>query len=69
MLLILDPPCDKEVEAYYVAAIGSKYGPLGRERVWGAAGDGLKVKIQHSNNWAIQIMHYNSWATIQTLVV
>lgn len=56
---IIRPPSDEEVEAY-VAAIGRKYEALGTKRVWGAA-DGLKVKLQHSNNWAIQSMYYNSW--------
>jgi len=48
---IIRPPSDEEVEAY-VAATGRNYEALRTKRVWGAA-DGLKVKLQHSNNWAI----------------
>ena len=56
---IITSPTDEEVDAY-VSAIERKYQTLGTKRVWGAA-DGLKVKLEHSTNWAIQSMYYNQW--------
>eukprot|EP00536_Pseudo-nitzschia_multiseries_P014970 jgi/Psemu1/40747/gm1.40747_g len=44
----------------YISAIGAKYPALHEKRVWGAA-DGLKLLIQHSDNWLIQSQYYNGW--------
>eukprot|EP00536_Pseudo-nitzschia_multiseries_P009576 jgi/Psemu1/23598/gm1.23598_g len=43
---------NKEEMEDYISAIGAKYPALHEKRVWGAA-NGLKLKIQHSNNCTI----------------
>eukprot|EP00536_Pseudo-nitzschia_multiseries_P009138 jgi/Psemu1/200010/e_gw1.249.34.1 len=44
----------------YISAIGAKYPALHEKRVWGGA-DGLKLLIQHSDNFLIQSQYYNGW--------
>eukprot|EP00536_Pseudo-nitzschia_multiseries_P013007 jgi/Psemu1/33833/gm1.33833_g len=54
-------PTEEEVEKY-IATIGAKYPRLHELQVWGAAADGLKIKIQQSSsNWALESCFYNSW--------
>eukprot|EP00536_Pseudo-nitzschia_multiseries_P001618 jgi/Psemu1/3738/gm1.3738_g len=44
----------------YISAIGAKYPALHEKQVWSAA-NGLKLLIQHSDNWLIQSQYYSSW--------